>query len=82
MISRYQHLTNSQFEEVSAALTITRRKEIATEYELRLHTGRIMRYQVMSCHDILVKYHKPDMAMIGNIKIIYISVFDRPLISI
>jgi len=36
MISRYQHLTNSQFEEVSAALTITRCKEIATEYGLRL----------------------------------------------
>jgi hypothetical protein len=31
-------------------------------------TGRIMKYQVMSYHDISVKYHKPDMAMIGNIK--------------
>jgi hypothetical protein len=35
---------------------------------LFFHTGRIMKYQVMSYHDISVKYHKPDMAMIGNIK--------------
>jgi len=36
LISRYQHLTNSQFEEVSAALTMTSCKEIATEYGLSL----------------------------------------------
>jgi len=31
-------------------------------------TGRNMRYRVMSYHEISVKYHKPDMAMIAHIK--------------
>ncbi|PKY53566.1 hypothetical protein RhiirA4_471875 [Rhizophagus irregularis] len=36
LISRYKHLADKQFEEISAAPTITRRKEIATEHGLRL----------------------------------------------
>ncbi|RGB33909.1 hypothetical protein C1646_668970 [Rhizophagus diaphanus] len=34
LISRYHHLTDRQFEEISAAPTITRRNEIAAEYGL------------------------------------------------
>ena len=35
-ISRYHHLTDKQFEEISIAPTIIRRKELATKYELQL----------------------------------------------
>jgi hypothetical protein len=36
LISRYQHITDTQFKDILTAPTITRRKELATEYELRL----------------------------------------------
>ncbi|CAG8855367.1 14797_t:CDS:1, partial [Gigaspora margarita] len=36
LISRYHHLTNIQFGEILAAPTITRSKEIAAEYGLRI----------------------------------------------
>jgi len=36
LISRYHHLSNKQFEEISAALTITECKAIAAEYGLHL----------------------------------------------
>jgi hypothetical protein len=39
-----------------------------------INTGRMMRYRVMSCHGMSVRYHKSDMAMIAHIDIIYISV--------
>jgi len=35
---------------------------------IELYTGRNMGYRVMSYHEISVKYHKPDMAMIAHIK--------------
>ena len=36
LVSRYHHLTDRQFEEISIAPTSTRRKELATEYGLQL----------------------------------------------
>lgn len=36
LISRYHHLSDSQFEEISIAPTLMRRKELATEYGLQL----------------------------------------------
>jgi hypothetical protein len=36
LIARYKHLTDKQFEEISAAPTITRCREIATEHGLRM----------------------------------------------
>jgi hypothetical protein len=36
LVSRYHHQTNEQFNHISSTLTITERKEIATEYGLRL----------------------------------------------
>lgn len=36
LVSRYHHITNNQFEEISLAANITRSNEIATMYGLRL----------------------------------------------
>ena len=42
LISRYHHLTDSQFEEIAAAPTITRCKEIATSYGLRIQCSKTL----------------------------------------
>ena len=38
----YYHLTDSQFEEIAAAPTITRCKEIATSYGLRIQCSKTL----------------------------------------
>jgi hypothetical protein len=42
LISRYHHLTDSQFEEIAAALTITKCKEIATSYGLCIQCSKTL----------------------------------------
>jgi hypothetical protein len=56
LIARYKHLTDKQFEEISAAPTITRCREIATEHGLRIQP----RYLII-CNGIDT-YNHPKMS--------------------
>ena len=49
-------------------LGITRVIKACVQNMLDPHTGRMMGYRAISYHEISVRNHKPDMAMIAHIK--------------
>ncbi|KAF0514529.1 hypothetical protein F8M41_017575 [Gigaspora margarita] len=70
LISRYHHLTNIQFDEILAASTITRRKEIAAEYGLHIKLPILDKLKrerhLQSPHDI---YHATASKVLRFLKI-------------